>query len=53
MKPAEKILIKLGQTLEQKWRRGYNTPSTTDRWENALVQDGYVYEEKLEEDDKD
>ena len=35
-----KHLIVLGQTIEEKYGLGNDVPSTTDRWMNALADDG-------------
>lgn len=46
-----RYLIALGQSLEQKWGLGFNTPETTDKYINAPASDGYHIEAK--EDTKD
>lgn len=40
-----KALIRLGQSLEQKWGLGFETPETSDKWENAPTEDGYGEQE--------
>lgn len=40
MKKAIKRLVVLGQSIAEKYQLGHDVPSTTDRWINALADDG-------------
>lgn len=47
---SSKKLIRLGQSLEQKYQLGEEPLTTTDKWIEAPADDGYIEKELTELD---